>query len=623
MLTVTTEQRQATAGVRVMCGIAGWVDWQRDLSNERRVLEGMTETLAPRGPDGAGIWLSERAAFGHRRLAVVDLAGGAQPMVASRHETESPVVTFNGEIYNFRELRTELAGRGHEFHTRSDTEVLLRAYLEWGPRCVDRFTGMFAFGIWDPHQRSLLLARDRLGVKPLFYLPYDGGVVFGSELKTLLAHPLVRPRVRAEGLAEMLCFTHTPGAGVFEDVRAVRAGHQVLVSGAGCTETPYWRLESRPHEDDLPATVHKVRSLLGEAVEQQLVADVEVGTLLSGGLDSSTVTALAAGAKSRAGTLITCSVDFQGADEYFRPNTVRPERDAEFARQVSEHVGSRHLEVVLTPEDVSLARSEALQARDLPGFGDINAAQCLMFRELKKHVTVALSGESADESFGGYQWFTPAGGLDAPAFPWTGNVPAIESVLAPELRKRLRMREYVADRYADALAEVPAVEGESAADASIRRMFHLNITRWLGVLLNFTDRMSMREGLEVRVPFCDHRLVEYLWNTPWAMKTAGGRVKGLLTDAAADLLPEAVLKRKKTSFPVDPHPGYERLLRGQLRDELADPGSRLAPLLDPVATVGLLERSRPATGVWRQVDTISFWLQTAEWMRSHQVTVDV
>ncbi|MFF0227183.1 asparagine synthase (glutamine-hydrolyzing) [Streptomyces sp. NPDC004629] len=602
-----------------MCGIAGWVDWERDLGNEHRVLDAMTGTLAPRGPDDGGTWLSRQAALGHRRLAVVDVEGGRQPMTAARGGEAPCVVTFSGEIYNFRELRRLLTSCGHRFRTSSDTEVLLRSYLEWGAECVTRLDGMFAFALWDPGRRALLLARDRLGVKPLYFLPYPNGVVFGSELKTLLAHPFARPEVTPDGLAAMLCVTPVPGRSVFRRIRAVRPGHLVLADADGRRERPYWRLESHEHPDDHPTTVRTVRRLLKDAVERQLVSDVPIGALLSGGLDSSAITALAADVIGHDGVTPTYSVGFQDQEKYFTPDATRPEQDSVFAHSVAETLRTRHTEILLHTEDVLRARSEVLRARDVPGFADINAAQYLMFRVVKKEVTVVLSGDAADESLGGYPWFHSPAARAQHALPWAAIPQSVCPVLDGDLRRRVAR--HLADDHAQAMTEVPRLPGEDPLGTRIRELFHLNLTRWLPLMLDFTDRTSMRAGLEVRVPFCDHRLVEYLWNTPWHIKSPGGRVKGLLRDAMAGALPAHVLERRKTSFPVNVHPDYEAGLREQMRAELSDRNSALSPLVDRAALLALLARPCDSPGMWRVRDTLALLLQTAEWLRAYRVVL--
>ena len=567
-----------------MCGITGWVDFGRDLRTERAAIEAMTATMACRGPDAGDVWCSPRAAIGHRRLAVIDLPGGDQPMRASG--ADDVVLTFSGEIYNFTELRRELVAHGHEFRTRSDTEVLLRGYLQWGRDCVRRLNGMFAFGIWDGRRQELLLARDRLGVKPLYYAERPDGVLFGSEPKAVLAHPEFRAEVDAEGLAELFSQfgTATPGHAIYRGLAEVRPGTMVTAGRGGVRTAAYWALEAAPHADGLAATAATVRELLADTVHRQTVADVPLCSLLSGGLDSSVVSALAAGSLGRRdrAKLATYSVDFAGSADAFKPDQLRPSHDEPFARAAAEHIGSRHSTIVLSAEDLVAAQWAPLAAHDLPTMGDMWVSIYLLFREISQQSTVALSGEAADEVFGGYAWYHAPALLAAPTFPWAAGG-SWEPLLHDEVRARIRLAEYAGDRYQQALAEAPRLAGESPADRRIREVLYLGLTRWLPALLDRKDRLSMATGLEVRVPFCDHRLVEYVWNVPWALKEAGGIEKGLLRAASADLLPADLVNRRKSIYPGAADPAYERALDVQLRELLAQPG---APLF------GLISRER-------------------------------
>jgi len=292
-----------------MCGVTGWVDWHRDLCAERSTVDAMTATMACRGPDDAGTWVSPHAALGHRRLAVIDPAGGRQPMVAG-----DAVLTYSGEVYNFQELRSELEGRGHRFRTHSDTEVVVHAYLEWGEDLAAHLNGMYAFGIWDPRREELLLVRDRMGIKPLYYYPTPNGVLFGSEPKAILANPLAQRVVDADGLRELVAFVKTPEHGIFKGMYEVRPGQIVKVRREGLTKRRYWQLESYEHTDDIPQTVKTVRGLLDDIVGRQLISDVPLCTLLSGGLDSSAVTAIAAKdlREQALGKVRSFAVDFAG-----------------------------------------------------------------------------------------------------------------------------------------------------------------------------------------------------------------------------------------------------------------------------------------------------------------------
>lgn len=352
-----------------MRGITGWISYDRDLRREQSTLDAMTRTMACRGPDAGGGWLDAHAALGHRRLAVIDPPGGAQPMTVAAAGATRLVLTYSGEAYNYRELRAELRSRGHAFRTESDTEVVLRAYLEWGAGFAERLNGMYAFALWDPRDRELLLVRDRMGVKPLYYHPTADGVLFGSEPKAILAHPGARAAVDAEGLAELVSFTKTPGHAVYRGMREVRPGHTLRVRPSGLTTHRYWALAADDYTDDLATTVERVRELLDDIIAQQLVAYVPLCTLLSGGLDSSAITALAARGLATAGQgpVRSFAVDFAGHAEHFRGDGLRPTPDGPHA--LAAHVGADHRDIVLDTAALTDPghRAAVLRARGPPG----------------------------------------------------------------------------------------------------------------------------------------------------------------------------------------------------------------------------------------------------------------
>ncbi len=610
-----------------MCGITGWVDWDRDMDSRRQVVEAMNATMACRGPDSTGVWMSPRAALGHRRLAVIDIEGGAQPMCADDPDDPAAVLTFSGEIYNFAELRAELAARGHAFRTRSDTEVLLHSYLQWGAECVPRLNGMFAFAIWDTRSEELLLARDRLGIKPLYYTELGSGLLFGSEPKAILANPDFVPELDDEGIAELFAlFARTPGHGVFRGLRELRPGRLLRVTRSATTESRYWQLRSAPHLDGLDTTVATVRGLLADTVEHQLISDVPLCTLLSGGVDSSALTALAA-AQDRSVT--SFSVDFRGSEADFRPTPIRPSLDGPFVRRMVEHLGTRHTTIELDTADLVAAAGIPLRARDLPGTGDFDISLYLLFREVTRHATVALSGESADEVFGGYPWYRDEQALAADTFPWFARSRRPAELLHDDIHKRIRPVEYEAQRYAEALAEVPRLDGETGRARRLREICYLDFTRQLGLLLDRKDRMSMLVGLEVRVPYCDHRLVEYLWNVPWELKTTGGIEKGLLRRAVADLLPAEVAWRPKSAYPASRDTAYGDAMQARMGELLDDPHAPLFDLVDPARLRTAIQRGNTApasSSPSGAVSThgrigLSYLLDIDAWLRTHHVRI--
>lgn len=613
-----------------MCGITGWIDREIDLFRDQAILEKMTATLTNRGPDAEGYWYSPRAALGHRRLSVVDPEGGAQPMTRKQGD-RTYVIVYNGELYNTPELRQELELRGHTFRSHSDTEVLLASYIEWGSQCVERFNGIFAFGIWSEADQSLFMSRDRMGVKPLFYARRGSAFIFGSELKALLAHPLVQPEVNEEGLAEIFGLgpARTPGHGVFKDVWELRPGYCLMYNDHGVQISRYWSLTSRPHGDDLHTTIHKVRDLLEDSISRQLVADVPVCTLLSGGLDSSALSTFAAGAfkKNGMGPLHTYSVDYVDNERYFKASDFQPNSDAPWVKRMSDFLGSSHHNIIVDTPKLVEALKIAVLARDLPGMADVDSSLYLFCREIKKGATVALSGECADEVFGGYPWFHREDALYANTFPWSQATRERSGLLSPELRQSINLEDYVASRYRETLAEVPRLPGEDTEESKRREMFYLNMVWFMQTLLDRKDRMSMATGLEVRVPFCDHRLVEYVWNVPWSMKNFNGREKGLLRLALAGVLPEDVLERRKSPYPKTHNPSYLAAVRNLLREILADPSSPLLQLIDTATVRSMVESegdsfTRPWFGqLMTGPQLFAYLYQVNIWLSEYKVVI--
>ncbi|WP_213663590.1 asparagine synthase (glutamine-hydrolyzing) [Stutzerimonas stutzeri] len=617
-----------------MCGIAGWLAYSLDMQTQHDTLQRMTDTMARRGPDAEGLWLDRPIGLGHRRLSIIDLEGGKQPMLARQDDGQLAVaITYSGEIYNFRELRAELQLRGHRFHNRSDTEVALRAYLEWGEGFVEHLNGMFAFALWDRRSERLLLVRDRMGVKPLYYYPTGDGVVFGSEPKALLANPLVPRRVRADGLREILEMVKTPGHAVYDGMREVLPGEIIRVDRKGLTRHQYWRLDAREHADSLEQTIRHTRDLLEDIVERQIVADVPLCSLLSGGLDSSIITALASRKLLTAGkeNIRSFSVDFDDHGSGFASDAVRGTPDAPFVRDLVERIHSCHGEIVLDSGELAdpVLRSQVVRALDLPTayWGDMWPSLYRLFEEVRRHSTVALSGESADEVFGGYRWFHDPEAVAAQTFPWLASVTGKyfdgKTLFDGGLLRQLDMPAFLADSYSQAIAETPVLPGESPVERRMRQMSYLNLTRFVQTLLDRKDRMSMAVGLEVRVPFCDHRLVEYAFNIPWTLKTFDGREKSILRAATRDLLPQSITDRVKSPYPSTQDPTYERALRESLASIMRSPDAPVRALLDPRRVSETLER--PLGSISPMYDRMGMELAVGlnTWLTEQDISLDL
>ena len=612
-----------------MCGIAG------QIGRDPRVIQGqyaaycaMQRTLARRGPDQRGMYISGRAALIHARLAVVDLENGCQPMQLD-WQGESYTLVYNGELYNTPELRALLETRGHVFTGRSDTEVLLHAYAEWGASCVDRFNGIFAFAVWAARAGKLFLARDRCGVKPLFYAQTDDSLIFGSEIKTLLAHPAVPPRVDAQGLAEVLLLGpgRVPGSGVFQNVHELLPGQYALyeADSGRLLLHRYWRLVDHEHPDDFPATVRRVRDLVMDAIQRQLVSDVPVATFLSGGLDSSLISAVAdAQFAARGRTLQTFSVGYKDNKRYFHATKFQPGADAPFIRRMNEFLHAEHHWVTLDTPDLIPALYEAVEARDLPGMADVDASLLAFCQRIKPHATVALSGECADEIFGGYPWYRDPTIREKYGFPWAQSTAYRAGFIRPGVLDGIEPEEFVDAWYRKTLEETSVRPGLSSLEQRMRQMMNLNFTWFMQTLLDRKDRMSMYSGLEVRVPFCDHRIAEYLYSVPWEFKDYQGKEKGLLREAMEGVLPPEVLWRKKSPYPKTWNPDSLAAVSQELKNVLADPAAPLLGVIRADALETLLASGTDNPVPWygqlmTTPQTIAWFLQFNHWLQTYKV----
>ena len=608
-----------------MCGIGGFVDYERDARRGGPILHGMKRTLTPRGPDAEGTYFDEDAALVHRRLIVIDPEGGKQPMHSPDRNT---IIIYNGELYNTPELRTELMSRGHEFVGHSDTEVLLHAYLEWKTDAFSRLNGIFAFAIWEKRERRLTLCRDRLGVKPLFFAPIRNGLTFGSTIDTVLCHPEIEPALDEDGLRTLLLLgpARPPESGVFRQIKSLLPGHFAVLTPENFTDHVYWQLEAHEHEDDLPTTIERTHTLICDAARRQLVSDVPLACFLSGGLDSSILSMLAAkDYAARGETLHTWSVDYRDNDKYFTKSIFQPNSDDSYIDQMVDFLGTHHHRVVLEPEALCAALLPATDARALPGMADVDSSLLLFCAAVKRGgTTVCLSGECADELFGGYPWYHREEILFEDTFPWSRSVGLRLGLLTPDAVRN--GEEFVRQHYRDTCDRAPKLSSDDKKAARMREMFVLNLDWFMATLLDRKDRMSMYSGLEVRVPFCDHRIVEYAYNMPWDFKSLEVREKGIVRRAFADELPKEIVYRKKSPYPKTFHPVYTRLCADYVRRIFEDNTSVAASLFDRNAVQKLMQRPESLAEPWfgqlmRTPQIFAYIIQLDRWFRHYHVKI--
>jgi len=599
-----------------MCGIAGEICPRGGISRPAGFYGPILSSMARRGPDQEGLFQGECCALLHRRLSVIDPSGGIQPMTAGPY-----TMVYNGELYNTAELREELSSLGVSFSSHSDTEVLLQAFLRWGHRTPEKLNGIFAFAVYDERNRSLFFARDPMGVKPLFYAVRGGTLFFASELKTLLLFPEIAPEVDARGLYDLLFLGpgRTPGCGIFRNVHEVLPGQQGLFDEDGLAMTLYWKLEDRPFSDSFDLCAEKTRFLVEDSIRRQVVSDVPIGTFLSGGLDSSIISAVAA---RELGSVSTFSVDYRDNAKYFRSTKFQPDADNHYIGIMEQAIGAERHHIVLNTGELVSALFEAAEARDLPGMADVDSSMLLLSRAVRQDATVILSGECADEIFGGYPWYRDPEVRAVNGFPWAQNTDYRASFLLPELLEWQDPGEFVQRRYRETLETADLLPDLSPLERRMREMMVLNLRWFMQTLLDRKDRMSMWSGLEIRVPFCDRRIVEYLYTVPWAYKDYRGREKGLLRHAFRDLLPEEIIHRKKSPYPKTWDPAYMQAVSDLLRQELEGTNSPLLGFLKKDALLALCgeDRSLPWYGqLMTTPQTIAYFLQMAHWMRVRKV----
>ncbi len=605
-----------------MCAIAGLIG----LKHDETIINTMLRTMKRRGPDAQGEYAFPEGCLVHSRLSVIDPLGGRQPMTLC-WGSEVYTLAYNGELYNTEDIRAKLIILGHRFNGHSDTEVLLHAYAQWGERALEELNGIFSFAIWHERERKLFLARDRMGVKPLFYKLHGGGFIFASEIKTILSYPTVKPQLDAEGAAEILLLGpgRTPGSGVFHGILELEPGCCGCYADGSWFWRRYWKLKDREHTDSFEETAEKVRYLVTDAIRRQMVSDVPLGTFLSGGLDSSLITAVcAAQCQNDSQTLDTFSVDYENNDRYFTPEKFQPNSDNSFIRIMQKKLDTNHHWTVLKPADLLEVLEEATCARDLPGMADVDFSLLAFCRNIRQHVTVALSGECADEIFGGYPWYRDPAVRSLDGFPWAQNTKQRSEFLSPALRNQIDPVSFVGDRYRQTVLETDVLPGTSADERRMKEMVNLNQRWFMQTLLDRKDRMSMHSSLEVRVPFCDYRIAEYLYGVPWEFKDYQGYEKGLLRYAMSDILPQEVLYRKKSPYPKTYDPMYLQLVSDRLQALLQDRNAPIFQIVDRPALESLMtaEYTWPWYGqLMRIPQTMAYMLQINCWLETYKISV--
>lgn len=605
-----------------MCGIAGVISFKDDMRGEIKSCELMQKALLRRGPDQRGIFLSRETAFVHTRLAVIDISGGRQPMTANVDGCNYTVI-YNGELYNTQELRDILSAE-FQLETKSDTEVVLYSYIKWGADCVNHFNGIFAFAVYDESHHKVFLARDRIGVKPLFYCKLQDKLVFASELNAILEYPDIPHEIDENGVAELLLLApgRTAGCGVIKGVEEIKSGYCGFYSAGGLDLWQYWRLHAYELNETFEQTVEHTRELVLDSIRRQLVSDVPICTFLSGGLDSSLISSVASTELKKRGKILhTFSVDYQDNEKYFTKSHFQPNSDPEFINCMVEYLNSNHHWTVIDTPELVKALDDAVFARGLPGMADVDASMLIFCREIKKYGTVALSGECADELFGGYPWYRDKDIRMTDGFPWAQSTSYRKRFIGDEYAGKINAEDFVYSAYRKTADYAEKLPTDDETEYRMREMTQLNFDWFMQNLLDRKDRMSMYSGLEVRVPFCDYRIAEYMYNVKWEYKDYMGREKGLLREAMKDWLPEKVLTRKKSPYPKTHNPAFLNAVSDRLREIISQP-TPLTELVNKKELEKLLLHGDHVQWYGQLMNlpqTIAFFIQLDCWLKHYKI----
>lgn len=615
-----------------MCGFVGFANLKEPIIQDRNILEKMNQSLINRGPDEEGYYIGEHVCLGHKRLIVIDPAGGKQPMIQKASYGDF-VISYNGQIYNTKELRKTLEENGFKFEGHCDTEVLLKSYLHYGNDVVHHLNGIFAFAIWNTKKQELFLARDHFGVKPLFYTIQKNTLIFASELKAIFQYPGIEKEIDEQGISEMLGIgpAHTPGTTIFKNIFEIKPAHFGIFNASGLHLERYWKLTSKEHTDTFPQTCEKLKFLLNDAITRQLVSDVPLCTFLSGGLDSSIITKFAADYCKKQGLppLDTYSIDYVDNDKNFVKSDFQPNSDNYYIDIMTKNLHTNHHNIVIDTPELACYLEDAMIARDMPGMADIDSSLLLFCKNVKQEKTVSLTGECADEIFGGYPWFFREDALNSNTFPWSIALLERQELLHPKISKKIHLKDYIDFRYKESLAEVEILDTDSAQTKEKRKISHLTLNWFMQTLLDRSDRMAMYNGFELRVPFCDYRLAEYVWNIPWEMKALNGREKGLLRYVARDFLPAEIVDRKKSPYPKTHNPTYLAKVKSMLLDIMKNKNAPINSLLNREFILDILNTDgksflRPWFGqLMTGPQLMAYLCQVNMWLERYQPKIEL
>ena len=615
-----------------MCGITGFVNFEKNIHDSFYILKNMCKTLEKDDSNDEDFYFSKHSALAHKRLSAIDVKNEKPPMTFI-YQGKTYTIVYNGQLYNTIELRQELKRHGFEFKSNSETEVLLKSYIHYGKDVCKFLNGVFSFAIWNNDDEELFIARDQFGIKPLYYCVINNYLVFASEIKAILEFPMCKAILDKQGISELFGIgpSHTPGLTPFKNIFELEPAHYIIYNKNGLFKKEYWSLKTKPHEDNFETTCEKIKFLIKDSVERQLISDVPLCTLLSGGLDSSIITSISSNyyKEKYNEQLNTFSVDYVDQDKNFVKNDFQPDLDDKYINLMVETFRTNHHKILLDTPELFSELENSMMARDFPGMADVDSSYLLFFRKIKKHATIALSGECSDEIFGGYPWYFRKDSLESNTFPWSLAIKERQQLLHPYISQKVNLKDYITEKYQKSINKVEFLDTDSDNDILHRKLIYLTSNWFMQTLLDRTDRMAMAAGFEVRVPFCDYRIVEYLWNIPWEMKAYKGREKGLLRYCMEDFLPKEIIYRKKSPYPKTHNPNYLATVKEALTKIVNDNKSPINEILNTSYIKEILETngknfSRPWFGqLMTGPQLMAYLIQVNMWLERYNPEFEI
>lgn len=612
-------------------GICGYINCDEKIRNDKDILN-MTKSINKRSHDDINIFIHNNVAFGHTNNTIVNLLECKEPLTLE-YNLNKWTITYNGTIYNSGEIKKELTSLGFSFKTNSDAEIILISYIAYKEKCLDKLNGVFSFAIYSENENMLFIARDRLGIKPLFYTITNNTFIFASEIKGILNHPKVKAKVGQREIMELIGLgpAHTPGNTYFKDIHELKAGHFATYEGINFNTYCYWDLKTETSEDDVYTAISKCKELVTNSLKNQLVSSVPVCTMLSGGLDSSILTALA---KKETSKLSTFSIDFVDNDVSFVSNSYQPTQDSEFVKIMSEYLNTNHKTIYFKNEELFSLLKDAMIARDMPGMADVDTSIYAFCKAISDNgFKVCLSGECSDEIFGGYPWYYREKLVNYPSFPWALSEDIRNNIVKENICESYDIKEYIKESYDNTLKNVE-LNSNNELENKFRKTNYLTIKWFMNTLVERADRAATSSGLDVRVPFADYKIFEYLYNVPARYKL--GLVhnnepveKYLLRKAFEGDLPREVVYRKKSPFPKTYSKDYLNLVENEIRNILDDKTSPIHTIVntnylqDILNAHGDILKENWFGQLMTYPQTLSYFIQVNMWLKEYTIDIEI